>query len=819
MSRWLKSVNNLLENLDGQAENVDIDGTIGQLIEKGQQVAKTLQRDDSFDGQSHDDDDFLEDEEDFEDDDEDIDFTDNECNDNTFDGNCSHVKGEPSSKHDDIEEEELSDSILQEKLVVGGRAAIGTSDCQASIHTDSVSELSCTERSEKTDAAELYEEQYNYDRNSNQPGRTDSYRKQVVPPSDSVSATVSKIASKGQPRDMDVSPRPPRRSADTDGIKRQVAAAQLEAENDSDGASSKHRNSTDSHAPPKPPTRQSSISLPKTQPVSFVQTSTLDGKQKHKSKTISNVEMRKLTAKVQSIQDRLTQTSEELKTSQTENRKLEKQVSALASQLEAANSEIHAQGEELRRAGERMEKDRRLAQEEREELLDDQDEEVEQLKALHTTEIEILKASYEKQLNDVTNKLDSEEARRAQESGSWTKELDDSVKREREALENLSLAEMKQSNLELDVSKLEEKVKGLQSKLEAATLCIKEAETRQGEAEDKLDVALSQHARQLNLRQTREAELEKTILDLGSALTETKRVYHGSTIPSPEALPSDGTNFKEKYDAALEESDTLRVQLNMETQRRAALEKELNEISKERSEEISLAQAKQLQQDRKVADLETNVAHLKSSLHSLKVMGSESNLEKNRRKKDVSSAEIEEARQEIAKLSDQLMRQQRMAEASKSEVLALKGRLQSATSRAEAAERSLFTAQSSSDYPARRSFDVENAGSSSSRRRMKGARRRPVSMGRTIRASLHLDHGALGSIMEQVVSTIDALDKWMVETGGLMRNEPLARLGFLAYLVTLHLWTFGLVIFHTVETPHGDFGTMDANPRHWRNHR
>mmetsp|Transcript_9078 Transcript_9078/g.21583 ORF Transcript_9078/g.21583 Transcript_9078/m.21583 type:complete len:821 (+) Transcript_9078:71-2533(+) len=819
MSRWLKSVNSLLENLDGQAENVDIDGTIGQLIEKGQQVAKTLQRDDSFDSGSHDGD-YLDDEEDYEEDYEDVDETmdvsDDDLNDNTSDGN--HIKEEPPSKDDDIEKEKLSDSVIQGKVDIGSREAIGTSDRQASIHTDSISELSCTERSENTDAAELNEEQYYSDKNPNQPSRRDSYEKQLVPPSDSVSATVSKLPLKGQPRDIDVSPRPPRRSADTDGIKRQVAATHLDVETDSDGASSKHRNSTDSNAPPKPPTRQSSISLPKSQPLSFVQTSTLDAKQTHKSKMATNAEVRKLTAKLQSIQDRLTKTSKELKASQTESKKLEKQVSALDSQLEAANSEIHAQGEELRRAGDRMEKDRRLAQEEREELLDDQDEEIEQLKTLHTSEIESLKANYEKRLSDLTNKLESEESRRAQEGGNWTKELDDAVKREREVLKNLSDAEMKKDNLELNVSKLEAKVEGLESKLESATLCSKEAEARQREAEDKLDEALSQHARQLNQRQSREAELEKTIFDLGSALTEAKRLQQGSSIQQSETPPTEDTHFKEKYEAAIEESDTLRVQLNMETQRRAALENEVNEISKERSEEISLAQAKQLQQDRKVADLETNIAHLKSSLHSLKVKNSESSLENNIGKNDGSNDEIQEARHEIAKLSDQLIRHQRMAESSKSEILALKGRLQSATSRAEAAERSLLTAQSTSEYPARRSFDVENAGFSSSRRRIKGARRRPVSVGRTIRASLNLDHGALSNIMEQIVSTIDALDKWMVETGGLMRNEPLARLGFLAYLVTLHLWTFGLVIFHTVETPHGDFGTMDANPRHWRNH-
>ncbi|KAL3944334.1 MAG: hypothetical protein SGBAC_001581 [Bacillariaceae sp.] len=816
MSRWLKSVNNLLENLDGQAENVDIDGTIGQLIEKGQQVAKTLQRDDYLESDSQDDD-YLDDDEDLEDVDDDIDMTYEDFNDTASGG--SHERGEPPSKRNGIDEEELSDSVLQgDPTNSGDREAIGTSDRQVSLHPDSISELSCTERSYNTDAAGLNEEPYSSEKIPNQPSRMDLYGKQMNPPSNSVSATASRIHSIGKPRDIDVSPRPPRRSADTDGIKKQVAAALLQVENDSDGASSKHRNSNDSNAPPKPPTRQSSISHPKSQPVHFVQTQTLDTKHKQKSKMVANAEVRKLTAQLQSLQEKITKTSNELKASHTENKKLEKQVSALDSQLEAANSEIHAQSEELRRTGDRMEKDRRLAQEEREELLDEQDEEVEQLKTSHTSEIENLKAHYEKQLSDLTNKLESEETRRAQEGGNWTKELDDALNREREVLKNLSDTNVEKSNLELHVSKLETKVEGLESKLESVTLCNKEAEARQREAEDKLDVALSKHARQLNQRQSREAELEKTIFDLGSALTEATQVQQNSTIQSSETHLTDGTNIKEKYEAAVEQSDTLLVQLNIETQRRAALENELNEISKERSEEILLAQAKQLQQDRKVADLETNIAHLKSSLHSLKVRDSESSLEKNNGKTDGSNIEIEGTRCEIEKLSDQLMRHQRMAESSKSEILALKGRLQSATSRAEAAERSLLTAQSTPEYPARRNFDIENSGFSSSRRRIKGARRRPVSVGRTILASLNLEHGALSNTMEQVVSTIDALDKWMVETGGLLRNEPLARLGFLAYLLTLHLWTFGLVIFHTVETPHGDFGTMDTNPRHWRNH-
>ena len=78
--------------------------------------------------------------------------------------------------------------------------------------------------------------------------------------------------------------------------------------------------------------------------------------------------------------------------------------------------------------------------------------------------------------------------------------------------------------------------------------------------------------------------------------------------------------------------------------------------------------------------------------------------------------------------------------------------------------------------------------------------------------------GRNSNMADQVFQTIDAVDVWMVETGSFMRHEPLARIGFMFYLMTLHLWTFALVVFHTTETPHGDFGSMNGNPRPWARH-
>ena len=64
--------------------------------------------------------------------------------------------------------------------------------------------------------------------------------------------------------------------------------------------------------------------------------------------------------------------------------------------------------------------------------------------------------------------------------------------------------------------------------------------------------------------------------------------------------------------------------------------------------------------------------------------------------------------------------------------------------------------------------------------------------------------------MMQIVQTVDGLDLWMLETGLVLKQEPLARLGLLAYALLLHLWCFGLVFFHTVEAEHGDLGALTA---------
>jgi len=256
----------------------------------------------------------------------------------------------------------------------------------------------------------------------------------------------------------------------------------------------------------------------------------------------------------------------------------------------------------------------------------------------------------------------------------------------------------------------------------------------------------------------------------------------------------------------------------MESQRCEALRQELHDITQERTEETFEAQARQQQQDREVADLTANVARLEASLRESRKTPSAAGETTGEfsSPNDVNARQLkesEELKRKVGSLSEQLIRLQEKNDRSKSEVLAMKNRLQAANARAESAEQALAAVP-----PATTSqiYQAEAGGSSygtGMRRRIKGGRGRnnPASV-RSIRSALNMQPGRVGEGTEQIAATIDAVDSFLVETGSFMRHEPLARLAFLMYLVVLHLWAFCLVLFHahSFEKEHGDFGSLSV---------
>jgi chromosome segregation ATPase len=262
-------------------------------------------------------------------------------------------------------------------------------------------------------------------------------------------------------------------------------------------------------------------------------------------------------------------------------------------------------------------------------------------------------------------------------------------------------------DLQSQVERLSSDATELRSQLQSALDETHAAVAREKQAQDDLDASKAAHSRQLLQRQRREAELEQTIAQLGSALSMAKQQQQQqqqqSADPDMNGLnqlihreqdnqPAEVVNYKERWEQVTEEVETLRVQLTMEVQRRQALEQELQEMAQERTEEAALEQSRQAQNDRKISELEATISRLQSLLRgyqSLEIK-SEQSSEASQVSQQQLSKQLEDAHREIPKLSDQLLRHHGLAKNAKTEILALKGRLQAAITRAEEAEKAEY---------------------------------------------------------------------------------------------------------------------------------
>jgi hypothetical protein len=515
------------------------------------------------------------------------------------------------------------------------------------------------------------------------------------------------------------------------------------------------------------------------------------------------------------LQQQLKKAQRDTKKSNQEVQRLVKLSSTLQAQLEAAQAEIQAQQDELQRAAATMQQERIRLQEEHEDLLDDHEDQVQQLKDQYENQIKEQEELHLNQLEELQARVQQEENKRMQEGGDMTEELESALKRERDALKRLDEIQMDKKALESVKVKLEMQQEGLQSQVGTLSSVSATAAEREGEAEEKLDAALSAHKRQLQQRQTREAELERTVAELGAALTLAQQQRDSTTSGrKARALVGEETaevSYKDQYEVAAEELETVKTQLSLATQRSEFLQQELQDVSNERVAEAVAVNERQRENDDKVAALSAQVSRLEGSLRELKQNddgGGTSTDDTTEPASDSDRArqlvrDLDRSKRQISSLSDQLIRQQGSTEVAKSEILALKGRLQAASARAEAAEKS-----------DEKVYEMEGGGvtytASKLRRRVKGGSTRLNQLQtRSVRSVLGMRLNA-GNGMDQLALTVDALDSWMLDTGSIMRHEPLARLGFALYLTVLHLWCFILVFFHAVASEHGDLGALTA---------
>jgi uncharacterized coiled-coil DUF342 family protein len=191
------------------------------------------------------------------------------------------------------------------------------------------------------------------------------------------------------------------------------------------------------------------------------------------------------------------------------------------------------------------------------------------------------------------------------------------------------------------------------------------------------------------------------------------------------------------------------------------LHQELEEMSMERTEEAAAAHARHLQNDRKIADMSVTISRLQSNLRDAKRASFDDN-----RDSLYSSGEDEKTLQ-IKTLSEQVLWQQEKIGQSKSEISALKSRLQVAISRADKAEGAMSSFHNSDDIYDRMEGAPLSGGSNDGRRTMRrrgGSGNPNDSYGGSIRSAIRLSPGQ-GESTEKIGKAIDVVDSFSVQTG------------------------------------------------------
>lgn len=463
-----------------------------------------------------------------------------------------------------------------------------------------------------------------------------------------------------------------------------------------------------------------------------------------------------------------------------ETRKLRRNLVKLNAELDSAERELDAQRTELERAATRIEKDREKYKEEKEKMETEHKQDLKTLTEEHKTAIQTMVDSHAKQISDMEDRIERAEEARLVEGDDLSKELADATERERETLKKVFALEEEKSTYISEISSLKTQIKGLESRTEVLQQASESASEQEREADDRLDAALSLHARQLGQRQAREAELERTIADLSAALVAARNRETSNASDNNERATLGANSaiaeLKDKLLSAKDEVELLSNQLMMEQQKSQTFQNELEDMTREQAEETAETIKMQKDYEHKVSELTNTVARLQSSL-SKYTHGSSAG-----ESSSESGLMTKKLQKQVSQLSEDLVRQKAKLQNSTTEVQTLKNRLRSAQSRAEVAEKA---AQA-------QVFDIEsNSFGRGARQRNFGKKNKVIS----IKSALNLESGS-GEARETLGKIVDIIDMIAVDLGSYFRSDPFARLFFLIYLIILHLWAFCLIIFH-----------------------
>ena len=604
---------------------------------------------------------------------------------------------------------------------------------------------------------------------------------------------------------------------DQDGNDDDAMGAEIDNDNDNDGNGDDKNNDIDTTAAPLPSSLPSSLPTPtptlseeelnaagKTVtpvPLTVPPPPSTSPNQQNNNNNNNDQIIIALKKQLEHHKQLVTKMKKETTTTNKETRKLRRTVVKLNAQLDSAEHELDAQRTELERAAVRMEKERQRYKDDKERLGQSNKEDMKAVMEEHKTSVDAMVTSHAEQMIDMEERIKRAEEARAKEGGDMSMELVESAERERESLKKAISLEEEKATMTSQIASLNTQMTALQSRVESLHEAAEVASEQEREADDRLDAALSLHARQLGQRQAREAQLERTVADIAAALVVARQReaqhMNGTKVVTGQS-DEDAVQLKEKLVAAEDEIEIFKAQLMIERQKSETLQKELEEISMERTQELSSNLARHKQYDRRVSDLSVEVTQLQSKLRSFDHDASFRNAKDDGQDDTVSRFKLKEneCKKQIASLSEDLLRLRGRLDNSSTEVLTLRNRLRAALNRAEIAEKELKVAASvtESSYDVERGSLSHNYGSRS-RRRFGGRPKKSA----TIRSVLRLDAGG-NETLEAIGGGLDSLDLTTIKSLNYMRSDPFARIFFLLYLGFLHMWVFCLLAFHAHGT-------------------
>jgi hypothetical protein len=363
---------------------------------------------------------------------------------------------------------------------------------------------------------------------------------------------------------------------------------------------------------------------------------------------------------------------------------------------------------------------------------------------------------------------------------------------------------------------------------------------RELQAEEREEEARRLHAKYKRDAQRRESDLEGKLSELTTNLSSCQRELETVKRGEGGEAMIGGSN-EEALHSANVTIHSLTMQLEVEKQNCGNIQTELRVLQAESISSESVNREENEQLKRRVNEISGSCVRLEQEAKNEKAWRNKAVADLEDVKKGGGGEVVRnEFEANLKALTDQVLKQQVKLDSAFSEKSALNARLRVALTRERDLKAKLMEAEAEAAADDDYLFDGSGSGNGSGVHGLDGGGRgggvytpvRGVGEGvrkrggrQVVSISKAINFGDSGRTpgKEKIAKVIDELDMWSINTGVFLKRNPLARAALLLYLLVLHVWVIGILIFHAhnFEVVHGDFGSyrhmdnLHGHPEGW----